>query len=279
MKNKIKMKLQLFAETKTSDMVNPEVMADMISAELPNKLKFAKFAEIDKTLEGQPGDTITIPSFEYIGDAEEMVEGVPLDTTQLKTSTKKATIKQSGKAVEILDKAVLCGKGDPIGESNKQLLTSIASKIDNDCVDALNEATLEHDNSSAKISYNSIVDSVDKFGEEDDEVKVMFIHSNQKATLRKDPEFIKNVPNAYMKGVVGEIGGCQIVTSNRVKKTETHYINPIIKSGALAIYLKRKAEVESDRDILKKSTVISADEYYVAALRDHSKVVKSLNKI
>ena len=43
--------------------------------------------------------------------------------------------------------------------------------------------------------------------------------------------------------------------------------------SALAIYMKRAAAVETDRDILKKTTVASADEHYTVVLANESKVV------
>lgn len=264
------------AQTKLSNLVNPQVMADMISAELPKKVKFAPLAKIDDSLVGVPGNTITIPSYAYIGDAADVAEGVAMGTTTLTSSTKQATVKKAGKAVEITDESVLSGYGDPVGEANNQLLLSIASKIDADSVTALDGATLVH-TVAAVISYNAVVDAIDKFGEEDDEPKILFIHPNQKATLRKDSQFITNVDNMFMTGVIGEIAGCQVVASSRVPLvagTPNTYKNYIVKPGALSIYLKRDVQVESDRDILAKTTVISADEHYVVALADESKVVK-----
>lgn len=264
------------AQTKLSNLINPEVMADMISAELPKKIKFAPLARVDRTLEGQPGNTITVPKYAYIGDAEDVAEGVAMGTTVLSASTTQATVKKAGKAVEITDESVYSGYGDPVGEANNQLLLAIAAKVDNDSVTALNAATLVHTAASV-ISYSNVVDAIDKFEEEDDEPKILFIHPLQKSTLRKDPEFIANVPNAYMSGVIGEIAGCQVVASAKVPEvagTPGTYSNLIVKPGALDIYLKRDVQVEDDRDILAKTTVISADEHYTVVLADDSKVVK-----
>lgn len=263
--------------TKLAQMVNPEVMADMISAELPKKIKVSPLATIDRTLEGQAGNTITVPSYAYIGDAADVAEGVAIDITQMTTSTKKATVKKAGKGVEITDESVLSGYGDPIGEANKQLLMSIASKIDNDCMEALKGASLTHDVSgSAIISYEGIVDAIDKFEEEEDEPKVLFVHPKQVTQLRKDPNFLsldKYPVPVIMDGVIGTIAGCQVVKSKRVDDSGSMYKCPIVKPGALTIYLKRDVDVESGRDILKKTTVITADEHYTSVLSDETKVV------
>jgi N4-gp56 family major capsid protein len=275
------------AQTVLSNLINPQVMADMISAELPNKIKFAPLARVDRTLAGQPGNTITVPKFAYIGDAADVAEGVAMGTTVLTASSTQATVKKAGKAVELTDESLLSGYGDPAGEANNQLLMSIAAKVDNDAVEALNAATLVHNGSAAVISYSAIVDAIDKFAEEDDEPKILFIHPLQKSTIRKDPDFIANVPNAYMSGVIGEIAGCQVVASAKVKQRDTTatpdgimdvYDNLIVKPGALDIYMKRDVQVETDRDILAKTTVISADEHYTVVLADDSKVVKLTTK-
>lgn len=263
--------------TKLENIVNPEVMADMISAELPAKIKVAPLAKIDNTLVGRAGNTITVPSFGYIGEAKDVAEGVAIDLTQMSTSTKTATVKKAGKGVEISDEAVLSGYGDPVGEARRQLTLSIADKIDSDCMDELKKATLSHDlSATAIISYEGIVDAIDKFEEEDYEDKVIFVHPKQVTQLRKDPNFLsldKYPVPVVMNGVIGSIAGCQVVVSKKVDTTENMYKCPIVKAGALTIYMKRAAEVEADRDILKKTTVITADEHFVAKLTDESKVV------
>lgn len=51
------------ATTKLTNMVDPQVLADMISAELEAAIRFSPLANIDRTLEGIPGSTITVPKF------------------------------------------------------------------------------------------------------------------------------------------------------------------------------------------------------------------------
>lgn len=220
-----------------------------------------------------------------IGDAEVVAEGVAMDTVVLSATTTTATVKKAGKGVEITDEAALSGYGDPVGEAEKQLKISIAAKIDNDCYDALNSATAKYDGKAAIIGYEGVVKAVDVFGEEDYTQKVMFVHPKQITQLRLDPEFRdknKYPLDVVMTGVIGEIAGCQVIPSKKVKLNSTWYECPIVKVTnaevdgdvpALTIYKKRDVIVESDRDILKKTTVITADEHYTAHLSNDSKVV------
>ena len=95
------------------------------------------------------------------------------------------------KGIGLTDEAVLSGYGNPVGEANTQLALAIAAKIDNDCMDALQGASLVYDGSSAAISYNAIVDAVDLFEEEMGcSDKVLFLHPKQVTQLRKNPDFI-----------------------------------------------------------------------------------------
>lgn len=278
--------------TKISNLIDPEVMADMISAKLPKKIRVAPFAKVDTTLEGAEGDTITVPKFAYIGDAEDVAEGVECGMTTLEASSEKVTVKKAMKGVTLTDEAVLSAHGDPIGETNNQLALSIASKVDNDCMDALSDeeadGRLLYDGSSSKIGYEGIVDAVDVFEEEVNGEKAMFVHPKQVTTLRKDSNFIsadKYNQEVVLKGEIGMIANTRIVPSKKVKEnTEgTAYLNPIIKletegeteeeTPALTIYLKRDLNVETERKARKRATEITADEMYAVSVSNDSKVV------
>ena len=214
--------------TKLADLTNPEVMADMISAKIPKKIVVAPFAKVDTTLVGQPGDTITVPQYAYIGDAVDVAEGVAAETVKLTASTTQVTVKKAMKAVELTDEAVLSGYGNPIGETNNQIAKSIASKVDNDCMDALYNAQLFYDGSSSQIAYDGIVDAIDVFDEEVNTEKVMFINPKQVTKLRKDSNFISADKygvgtNVIMTGEIGRIANTRIVPSKKVKEFSEWY--------------------------------------------------------
>lgn len=276
-------------QTKIANLVNPQVMGDMVAAKLPKKLRVAPFATIDRTLVGVPGNTITVPSYTYIGDAEDVNEGVEAGVVTLGTSTKTATIKKAMKAVELTDEAVLSGYGDPVGNAENQLALAVASKIDNDALDALLATnTRKYDSKTKAINYDVIVDAIDLFEEEVNTEKVMFVNPKQVTTLRKDPNFIsadKYPANVVLTGEIGTIANTRIVPTKKVKldTTSAFYTCPIIKlthddeteqdTAALTVYLKRDPNVEVDRKSLKRTTEISIDEFYTVAVSDDSKVV------
>ena len=276
------------ATTKISDLVNPMVMADSISAKIEKKITVSPFAKIDYTLSGVPGDTIYVPQYTYIGDADDIAEGDEVGTTKLVASTTQATIKKAMKAVELTDEAVLSGYGNPVGETNNQLALSIASKVDADAMAVLLTAQLEYDASDENVSYNGIIDAIDVFEEETNSEKVMFIHPKQMTQLRHDENFISadKYPEAVMMtGEIGMIANTRIVASKRVSLDETgaYYINPIVKvdteletedeAPALTIYIKRDTNVETQRETLRRVTDISVDKLYTVALSNASKVV------
>lgn len=205
--------------TKISDLIDPEVMADMISAKIPSKIVIAPFAKVDTTLEGVPGDTITVPQYSYIGDAVDVAEGVAAETVKLTASTTTVKVKKAMKAVELTDEAVLSGYGNPVGETNNQLAKSIAAKVDNDAMDALQTAQLIYDGSSSVIKYASVVDAVDLFEEEVNTDKVMFVNPKQVTQLRKDSDFLsadKYPNNVIMTGEIGKISNTRVVPTKKV---------------------------------------------------------------
>ncbi|MEG1906845.1 MAG: N4-gp56 family major capsid protein [Gordonibacter sp.] len=294
--------------TMLGDLINPEVMADMISTKIPQKIAVTPFAKVDDTLQGKPGNTITVPRYEYIGDAEDLAEGVAAETVKLEAGSTQVTVKKAVKAVEITDEAKLSGYGNPYDEAASQLALSVASKMD---ADAMSCITLEyketsgvgnggvqliHDGAAAQISYTGIVDAVDKFNEELNSEKVLFVNPAQVTTLRKDPDFVSadkygQGTNVMMTGEVGRIANCRIVPSKRVLEKSTgtgdtkvtFYACPIVKvtqdmetedeASAITIYMKRGVNVETARDVLAKKDVISIDEHYTTALSNASKVV------
>lgn len=282
MKRKILMDLQLFADDATilAQMIDPEVMGQMISAQLPKAIKFSGIAPIDTTLEGRPGSTITIPKFKYIGDAEDVAEGAAIDYALLETEDAKYTIKKAGKGVKLTDEAVLSGYGDPVGEAQKQVRMAIASKVDNDIITAAKETSLAV---AHAIDFDLIdqleatfEDAPDAIEEEDaGTVGVLFLSYKDTAKLRKaaGSDWTKASDlgdKILISGAFGELLGWEIVRSKKIVDGE----GLAVKTGALKTFLKRSVMPEKERDIDHKLTKFNADQHYVVALVDETKCIK-----
>ena len=209
------------AVTKIAQMINPEVMGDMINAKIEAQLKLTPYAKVDTTLVGVPGDTKTVPSWNYIGDAEDVAEGVEVTPTQMTASSTTFTIKKAMKSVSITQEAINSGYGDPVGQAGSQLAKSIAGKVDNDVLEAVYKATMVAGEGTSNISYSGIVDANCKFEDEEDGIdKVMFIHPSQEATLLKDSNFIsadKYQAGVAVNGSIGKIAGAWVKKSKKVR--------------------------------------------------------------
>lgn len=234
------------AETTTiQDLVNPQVMADMISAKITSKIVVTPFAKVDTTLQGVPGDTITVPQYSYIGDAVDVAEGVKADTVKLQTSTTTVKIKKAMKAVELTDESVLSGYGNPVAETNNQIGKSIAAKVDADAMAALQGAQLVYDGSAAAIKYTGIVDAIDVLDEEVNTDKAIFVHPKQVTQLRKDSDFIsadKYRDGVMLTGEIGMVANCRVVPSKKVPlHSEWYYFD---EAGGTATTAGNIAEVQ-----------------------------------
>lgn len=255
--------------TKLSNLINPEVMSSFIDKKLVDLIKFAPLAEVGHELEGTPGNTITVPAWEYVGDAEDLAEGAEGQVSNLSATSKKVTVKKAVKNIGLTDESVLSGYGRVIGQAELQLATSIANKIDNDCYEALKAVTkLTH---TGVFGIDYIADALVKFGEDMDDAVVLMINAKNYAILRKSPEFV-HIANgqAIMNGQVGYVYGCAVVVSNKVQDGECYFVKP----GALGIEIKREISFETERQVTKKTTIISVDKHYVAYVKDDSRVIK-----
>lgn len=213
------------AVTYLNDVINPQVMGDMINAKVNAQAKLIPYAKVDTTLVGVPGDTKTVPSWNYIGDAEDLAEGSEIGTTKMTASSTSFTIKCAAKSVGISQKAINSGLGNPVGQAETQLAKSIIGKVDNDLIDAAYTATNVYAASTlAAISYDGIVDANAKFEDEEDGIdKVLFIHPTQEATILKDDDFLsadKFTAGVAVNGAIGKIAGAWVKKSKKVKHIE-----------------------------------------------------------
>lgn len=270
------------AVTKLSNLINPQVIADFIDEKLTDNMVFSPLCTIDTTLVGIPGDTINLPSYSYIGDADVLAEGSQLSLVSLNASMVSCTVHKIAQGVEITDEAVLSAKGDPIGESTYQLTLALANKLDNEVLAVLNSISgtmcWETSTSTTEVKAADINDALEKFGEDVNGTKVAVVSPAIYTQFRKASDWLpasEIAADRLVRGAVGEAYGCQVIVSNKLTTPKTAYI---VKPGALRIFMKRDTLVEADRDITKFETILTASKHEVCYLYRTSGAIKLKKK-
>ncbi len=279
------------ATTHLSDIINPQVMGDMIEAKIPHMLKFTPFAKVDTTLVGVPGDTKTVPSWNFVGAAEDVAEGAEISTKKLTAASTTFTIKKAMQSIGITQESINSGLGDPIGQGETQLAKSLAVKMEADVLAAALTGTLAYDGSASVIKYAGIVDAVGVLEEEEITDKVLFVNPAQVTALRKDSEFMdknKYGNDVMVSGEIGMIAGARIVPTKQVVKDGSgNYVCPLIKLEpvsddteytetelpAITIFMKKDTQVDHEWFPKKQTHDITAAKYYGVALTNAAKVV------
>lgn len=261
--------------TLLADLFDPEVVADYIDAKLIDAIRFSPLARIDTTLVGRPGDELTLPQYTYIGDATVVAEGADIPIAKLSQKTKKVKVHKLGRAVEFSDEALLAGYDNDVAEeAARQVVVAVNSGVEGELLTAMtNDATLTA-TAGGTNPADDIADALTQFGEDIDGDKVIVIPPTFYAELRKSNNWIPNTEigaNAIIRGTVGMVHGCQVVTSNRLTTPNLAFI---VKPGALALFMKRETLVEFDRDILAEMNYIKASKLFAPYVYDTTKLIK-----
>jgi N4-gp56 family major capsid protein len=182
-------------------------------------------------------------------------------------------VKEAGKGVEISDNAILSGYGDVIGEAGNQLVKSIADKVDIDFLATLNSIASTMTVSSVSTVLD-ISNALEKFGEDIDGQKSLLVPPALYTKIRNTKDWApasEFAAGALVRGAVGQIFGCDIIVSNRLKTSGNSYI---VKPGALRMIIKRDSLLETDRDILRRVNVITITKHYATYLYNAAKAIK-----
>lgn len=264
--------------TLTNNLIIPEVVSSLIDSNLGDGITLLPLAEQDDTLVGQPGDTLKFPVFAYIGKASVVAENGQIIPGQLTASMKSVTVQKYAKAISISDEARLSGYGDPVGEGSRQLAHALDHAVDDDLFQCLNDVGVARKFVSGDVCADTIADALTLFGEDVEGGKVFLTDAKGLAALRKDPDFVGRGDmgeELVMHGAKGEVWGCEIVISNKVRDNaqvkEKNYF--IVKPGALRLVNKQGALVEIQREPEYMRDNIFASLHCVPYLYDASKVV------
>lgn len=262
--------------TMLSDLFVPEVVADVIDKKLIDAIRFAPLAKIDTTLVGRDGDELTMPSYDYIGAAEDVAEGADIPIKKLNQTTEKVKVSKIGLAVQFTDEALLSGNDNDIAEeAATQIVTAINDKLENKLINAMSTtSTLTSTIAINDDGATGIATALQQFGEDIDGEKVLVVPPVYYGRLLNSKGWAPNTEagaDIMIRGEVGKVYGARIVLSNRLTALNEAYI---IKPGALAIAMKRNTLVEFDRDKIDQTNYIIGSKIFAPYVYDKSKIIK-----
>ena len=119
------------------------------------------------------------------------------------------------------------------------------------------------------VSYDTIVDAIAELNVEDESKIFVVIPNDQKAALRKDPDYMAaRMGEVVYTGQVGTVCGIPVVAS---KAADAPYV---MTPEAVRIFLKKDIEAEQDRDKDSCTNSVYVRSVYVCALVDATKICK-----
>lgn len=284
------------AVTAASNAFNPQVWADLIQASFLGQVRVLPHAITDDSLVGKPGDTVTFPKWNTLTDLAQLTEGVAMVPEAIDQTATKATIAEYGKAVEYSDSRELIGLGDVETEVVRQYGMLAARAIDSSLItvaaastaaDAPNKIAASAPLTFASaagtggtaLTWAHVVGAIATFGDEWDPTDFagLFIRSDAQAKLFVDSQFTNagtlGSATPLARGQIGALGGVPVIVTDRLAAGKFM----LLKRGALGVLYKRRPIVEQDRDILKRTNVVTTNVHYaVKRLNDRGVCIGTL---
>lgn len=275
--------LQNDINTTDPSFIDPQVLQAMVSAQLPNNLVFAPLATVNTTLQGVPGDTITVPRWKFTGSVKDVKEGGKLPLFKLAQTSQQIKIKKAGGGFGITDEMRLSAYGSPYDEAAHQLSLGLANHVDDDMMATALAAQLKVSGAADLSLINSIESTFinnqtvgnDTTEQESMLSGVIVMNPLDANTLRMAAMDNYTRPtqlgdNVLVQGptALGEILGWQLATSRKLKQGQAVAIKP----GALGLYMKRAPMVEVKRNPDTCTTEVYTNEFYATAINDDAKI-------
>lgn len=117
--------------TTTKDLIDPEILAPIIQNKYQNAMMFMPLAAVDRTLAGQPGDTLKQPIWKKIAGAQAVAEGADIPVQKGEQGFTTATVQKFGNGYSFTDEANIERIGDQVSYGTSEIARTIAEYGDN----------------------------------------------------------------------------------------------------------------------------------------------------
>jgi hypothetical protein len=246
--------------TKKGDVFVPEMLVEAIQAGFPGMEVMGKTGAVIVNTSmphglADVGSEVKIPYLSNIGELDDIAnDGDALTPVGMTSTNELSTVKHSGKMIEATWWAQLSAYADPYAEGARQMLEATMRRAYKAAIDECNSNAnlleLDVTGTSTKLDYDVMIDAKLKFGDEDDGMAALVVHSKTKADLRKlknstgNPLFIDGI-----NGDVDRFTGVPVFVSDRMAVSGSTYTSLVLKKGAILIWLNGQPIVLEDVDI------------------------------
>lgn len=233
---------------------------------LTTKVNTRSLMAVDNALASEAGMTKTINVYTYSGAAEELGIGEGNSTRGAVSYVgTDYTVKLVQQAFDYADEDFM--KDNTVVDNGLKGATQVmTNKMTSDFIAECEKASLSH---TGAMSYDTIVDAIAKLNVEDESGLFVIINPEQKAELRKDPDYVAaRMGEVVYNGQVGTIAGIPVIVSKAVANAY------VMSKDAVKLFMKKDVEVEQDRDADTRTNSIYLRSAYVVALVDATKICK-----
>lgn len=219
---------------------------------------------VDTTLAEQSGMTKVINVYSYTGAAEALAAGegnstrgsVAPQTAEYKVKRVQANFDYTDEDFHA-DNAV-------VDHGVKGATNELKNKMNADFAAECGKATLSV---AGALSYDTIVDAIAELNIEDESGIFVVIPNDQKALLRKDPDYkAAEMGTVIYNGQVGTVCGIPVIASKAFTKPF------VMTKDAVRLFLKQDVEAGTDRDEDTCVNSVYVRAFYICALVDATKI-------
>ena len=246
-----------------------EVLENRIADILETGLNSMSFMTVDRDLEQNAGMKKVIHTYTYEGAVEAVAEGqATTEKAKLTFEEKEYVVKVKQEEFEYTDEQFM--KDPMILEAGlKGAGVSMINDLNNDFFTEIAKTSTLH--SATKLSYDTVVDAIEKMNLEDEAGLFLLIGNDMKAEIRKDEDFkASKLGEILYTGQIGAISGVPVIVSKKVP-AKTAYL---ATKEAVTLFNKKGVELEADRQKEKRINTEIARKVCLVALTDSTKAVK-----
>ena len=237
---------------------------------LETKLDAVKFMTVDTDLQGVEGMKKTINTYSYEGAVQAVEEGAG-NTERGKVTfvDKDYDVKVKQQVFDYTDEQAMKDK-NVVEVGVKGSAIEMVNDFNNDFFTEIAKTTTLHSHSGA-LSYDVIVDAIEKMNIEDEAGLFLIVGNDLKAAIRKDADFkASRLGEILYHGQIGDICGVPVAVSKKVPKNTAY----LATKEAVTCFVKKQNEVEQDRQKEKRINTVITKKVALVALTDATKAVK-----